>query len=93
MSYKQFEHEPQHNELDRRLLGVQGLNPFDGANSASRKQMFSSHMTQKLVLFQPSVKKSLRDMSLTNSSQMVLRYHPSLLRYMKVKMVSFRISY
>ena len=57
MSYKQFEHEPQHNELDRRLLGVQGLNPFDGANSASRKQMFSSHMTQKLVLFQPSVKK------------------------------------
>lgn len=38
------------NELDPRILGVLGLSLFDGHNSASRKQMFSSHIGQALVV-------------------------------------------
>lgn len=38
------------NELHRELLNVLGLSPFDGNNSASRKQMFSSHIGQSLVI-------------------------------------------
>lgn len=38
------------NELNRELLNVLGLSPFDGNNSASRKQMFSSHIGQSLVI-------------------------------------------
>ena len=45
------------NQMDRRLLGIMGLNPFDNVNSASRKQMFSSHINQRLVIENPSVKK------------------------------------
>ncbi len=37
-------------EYDRRLLGVLGLSSFDQHNSASRKQMFSSHIGQCLVI-------------------------------------------
>lgn len=40
----------QPNQLRRDLMGVNGLNPWDGANSSSRKQMFSSHIGQCLVL-------------------------------------------
>lgn len=37
------------NQLDVRLMGVNGLNPWDGADSASRKQMWSSQIGQHLV--------------------------------------------
>lgn len=43
--------------LSRKLLGVMGLNPFDNHNSSSRKQMFSSHIQQNLVIDKPSIKK------------------------------------
>lgn len=39
----------EHNELRADLLSVCGLNPFPGTNSASRVQMFSNHLGQKLV--------------------------------------------
>lgn len=38
------------NQLLRQLLGVCGLNPWKGANSASREQMFASHIGQTLVV-------------------------------------------
>ena len=38
------------NQLHRELLNVLGLSPFDGNNSASRKQMMSSHIGQSLVI-------------------------------------------
>lgn len=38
------------NELHREFLGVNGLNPWDGWDSSSRKQMFSSHIGQTLVV-------------------------------------------
>jgi hypothetical protein len=38
------------NELDRRLMGVNGLNFADGTDSSPRKQMFSSHIGQCLVV-------------------------------------------
>lgn len=41
---------PEPNQLLRQLLGVCGLNPWKGANSASREQMFSSHIGQTLVV-------------------------------------------
>lgn len=37
-------------ELDPRILGVLGLSLFDDKNSAARKQMFSSHIGQALVV-------------------------------------------
>jgi hypothetical protein len=40
----------QPNQLHRELLGVNGLDPFNGTTSASRKQMFGSHITQTLVV-------------------------------------------
>jgi len=40
----------QPNELRRDLMGVNGLNPWDGHDSSSRKQMFSSHIGQTLVI-------------------------------------------
>lgn len=40
----------QPNELHRDLMGVNGLNPWDGHDSSSRKQMFSSHIGQTLVI-------------------------------------------
>lgn len=40
----------QPNELFRDLMGVNGLNPWDGYDSSSRKQMFSSHIGQTLVI-------------------------------------------
>lgn len=42
------------NQLDLRLLGTQGLVPWDGVDSASRKQMFASHMGQALTISMPS---------------------------------------
>lgn len=45
------------NEIHRNLTGIMSLNPFDSTNSSSRKQMFSSHIQQRLVVAQPSVKK------------------------------------
>ena len=44
----------QPNQLDLRLLGTQGLVPWDGVDSASRKQMFSSHMGQALTISMPT---------------------------------------
>lgn len=38
------------NEMDRRLMGVNGLNFADVADSSPRKQMFSSHIGQCLVV-------------------------------------------
>lgn len=38
------------NELFRDLLSVNSLNPFDGMDSSGRKQMFSSHIGQTLVV-------------------------------------------
>jgi DNA-directed RNA polymerase beta subunit len=40
----------QENQLRRELLGVLGLSPFVAYNSAARRQMFSSHITQSLVI-------------------------------------------
>lgn len=37
-------------ELRRELLGVLGLSPFVAYNSSARRQMFSSHITQSLVI-------------------------------------------
>ena len=38
------------NQLFRDLMGVCGLNPWDGHDSSSRKQMFSNHVGQALVI-------------------------------------------
>jgi len=43
-------HKFQPNQLRRELLGVSGLNFSDGEDSASRKQMFGSHVGQALVI-------------------------------------------
>lgn len=40
----------QPNQLYRKLLGINSLNPFDGHDSSSRKQMFATHLTQALVI-------------------------------------------
>lgn len=40
----------QPNQLDRRLLSICGLNPWDGFDSAGRKQMMSSHLGQRLTI-------------------------------------------
>jgi hypothetical protein len=42
------------NELDLRLLGVSGLSPWDGNTSSPRKQMFASHITQRLCIENPT---------------------------------------
>jgi len=42
------------NELDLRLLGVSGMSPWDGNTSSPRKQMFASHITQRLVIEHPT---------------------------------------
>ena len=47
---KDYDHLFQENQLHRELLNVLGLSPFDGNNSASRKQMFASHIGQSLVI-------------------------------------------
>lgn len=41
---------PEPNELYPELMGVNGFNSFIGEDSASRAQMFSSHMAQFLVI-------------------------------------------
>lgn len=38
------------NQLDLRLLSVCGINPWDGHDSAGRKQMLSSHLGQRLTI-------------------------------------------
>lgn len=38
------------NQLFREFLSINGLNPYDGYDSSSRKQMFSSHLGQALVI-------------------------------------------
>lgn len=38
------------NQLDPRLLNICGLNPWDGHDSAGRKQMLSSHLGQRLTI-------------------------------------------
>ncbi len=38
------------NQLKRELMSVNGLNPWDGFDSSSRKQMFASHLGQALVV-------------------------------------------
>lgn len=38
------------NQIHRDLMGVCGLNPWDGHDSSSRKQMMSSHISQTLVI-------------------------------------------
>lgn len=42
------------NELAPYLLGTCSLNPWPGNNSSSRVQMFASHLTQMLVMEEPS---------------------------------------
>lgn len=37
------------NQIDRRLMGISALNPWDGLDSAARKQMFAGHLGQMLV--------------------------------------------
>jgi DNA-directed RNA polymerase beta subunit len=44
----------QASEVDRRLMGVNGLIPFQTNNSSPRNQMFSSHIGQSLVIDQPT---------------------------------------
>jgi hypothetical protein len=41
---------PRKSQLHRELMGVLSLSSFDAHNSASRKQMFSSHIGQTLVI-------------------------------------------
>lgn len=41
-------------QLHRKLTSVLGLSPFDDNNSASRKQMFASHIGQTLVVENPT---------------------------------------
>jgi DNA-directed RNA polymerase beta subunit len=38
------------NQIHRELMGVSSLNPWDGHDSSSRKQMFASHLSQALVI-------------------------------------------
>lgn len=38
------------NELDQRLVGINGLNPFLGATSSARAVMGASHVSQRLVV-------------------------------------------
>lgn len=38
------------NEMDRRLMGINGMNPFDVMDSSPRKNMFASHIGQCLVI-------------------------------------------
>lgn len=45
------------NQIYRNLIGIMSLNSFDSTNSSSRKQMFSSHIQQRLVIAEPTVKK------------------------------------
>lgn len=40
----------QKNELDQRLVGINGLNPFIGAISSARSVMGASHVSQRLVI-------------------------------------------
>jgi len=42
------------NELNVEYLSVLGLNPFCGNNSSPRAAMFSSHLTQRLIIKDPS---------------------------------------
>lgn len=46
-------------ELRPELLALQNLNPFVAYNSASRQNMFASHVGQMLVLKEPSIKRLL----------------------------------
>lgn len=48
--------DPGPNQLDRRLLGTAALNSFPGTVSASRQQMFSSHIGQNIVIAEPTAK-------------------------------------
>jgi DNA-directed RNA polymerase beta subunit len=51
MSNEKFKLKPTvPNQLRADLLSVSGLNPWVGHNSSSRVQMFSSHISQKLVI-------------------------------------------
>lgn len=50
MSGNLFDFPYQQTQLHRELLNVMALSPFDGTVSASRKQMFSSHIGQTLVI-------------------------------------------
>lgn len=45
VSYRQ----PTPNQIDRRLMGISAMNPWDGMDSAARKQMYAGHMGQMLV--------------------------------------------
>lgn len=42
------------NQIHRDLMGVSGLNPWDGHDSSSRKQMIGSHLSQMLVISHPT---------------------------------------
>jgi hypothetical protein len=53
-------HEP--NELHRELMGVNGLNPWDGHDSSSRRQMFASHIGQTLTILNPGIRRQLTGM-------------------------------
>ena len=38
------------NQIDRRLMGISAMNPWDGMDSSPRKQMFAGHLGQMLVI-------------------------------------------
>lgn len=48
--YAEIDYKPIPNQLYRVFLGVNGLNPWDGYDSSSRKQMFASQIGQILVI-------------------------------------------
>lgn len=50
------------NQLHRELMSVSGLNPWDGHDSSSRKQMFAGHLSQALVIEGAQVRRHLTGM-------------------------------
>lgn len=74
----------QENQIKRRLMGVMGLNPFDNTNSASRKQMFSSHISQNLVIQSPSIKKIQTGMEMEYGKYTFAKTMPENGRILKV---------
>ena len=50
------------NQTDRRLQNEMGLNPFASTNSSSRMQMFSNHISQRLVISGVTPKKIMTGM-------------------------------
>lgn len=56
--------EYEENQLHREFLSVVGLNPWAGNNSASRTQMFGSHIGQRLVIEGASERRCMTGMEM-----------------------------